>query len=70
MAHETLAPWAEVAPGTGPMSVKELLALPDDGGWMYELAEGRSVRMPSSGGLRDGLDVLPGFSSPVASLFQ
>ena len=28
MAHETLAPWAELVPDTGPMTVKELLALP------------------------------------------
>ena len=50
MAHETLAPWAELVPDTGPMTVQELLALPDEGGWMYELVEGRLVRMPSSGG--------------------
>lgn len=48
MAHETLAPWAEVVPGRKPMTVDELLALPDDG-WMYELVEGRLVRMPGSG---------------------
>lgn len=50
MAHETLAPWAELVPNTGPMTVNELLALPNEGGWMYELVEGRLVRMPSSGG--------------------
>lgn len=50
MAHETLAPWAEIVPGsTYPMSVDELLALPDDGR-MYELVEGRLVRMPPCGG--------------------
>lgn len=49
MAQDTtLAPWAEVVPGVGPMTVDELLALPDDG-WMYELVEGRLVRMPGSG---------------------
>ena len=48
MAHETLAPWAELVPDKGPMTVDELLALPDDG-WMYELVEGRLVRMPASG---------------------
>jgi Uma2 family endonuclease len=45
----TLAPWAEVVPDTGPMTVDELLALPQDE-WMYELVEGRLVRMPASGG--------------------
>lgn len=70
MTHETLAPWAELVPNTGPMTVNELLALPDEGGWMYELVEGRLVWMPSSGDILGGLDVLPGFSYPVASLFQ
>ena len=50
MAHETLAPWAELVPDTGPMTVDELLALPQDDRWMYELVEGRLVRMPASGG--------------------
>lgn len=49
MAHETLAPWAELVPDAGRMTVDEMLALPDDG-WMYELVEGRLVRMPGSGG--------------------
>lgn len=49
MAHETLAPWAEIAPGYGRMTLDELLALPQDE-WMYELVEGRLVRMPASGG--------------------
>ncbi len=31
------------------MTVDDLLAMPDDG-WQYELAEGRLVRMPGSGG--------------------
>jgi Uma2 family endonuclease len=48
-AHNTLAPWAEPVPGTGPMTVDQLLALPQDA-WMYELVEGRLVRMPASGG--------------------
>lgn len=50
MAHNTnaLAPWAELVPGVGPMTVDELLARPDDG-WRYELVEGRLVRMPGSG---------------------
>jgi Uma2 family endonuclease len=49
MAHETLAPWAEIAPGFGRMTLDELLALPQDE-WMYELVAGRLVRMPASGG--------------------
>jgi len=49
MAHETFAPWAELVPDAGRMTVDEMLALPNDG-WMYELIEGRLVRMPGSGG--------------------
>jgi Uma2 family endonuclease len=48
MAREMLAPWAKIVPDKGPMTVNGLLALPDDG-WMYELVEGRLVRMPASG---------------------
>lgn len=52
MAHETFAPWAEVVPDAPyPMSVEELLALPDNGGGMYELVEGRLVRMPPPSGV-------------------
>jgi Uma2 family endonuclease len=47
---ETPAPWAEIVPDTGLMTVDDLLALEDDG-WQYELVEGRLVRMPP-GGLR------------------
>jgi Uma2 family endonuclease len=49
MAQDTLAPWAELVPDKGRMTVDELLELPDDG-WMYELVDGRLVRMPLSGG--------------------
>jgi Uma2 family endonuclease len=50
MARETFAPWAEVVPGAPfPMTVNQLLALPDDGS-TYELVEGRLVRMAPSGG--------------------
>ncbi len=48
MRSEALAPWAEIVPDVGPMTVDELLALPDDG-WQYELVEGRLVRMAPSG---------------------
>ena len=50
MAQNTLAPWAEPVPNRGPMTVDELAALPEDDGWLYELVEGRLVRMPSPGG--------------------
>jgi Uma2 family endonuclease len=49
MAQNTLAPWAELVPDVGPMTVDQLLALPQDQ-WMYELVDGRLVRMPASGG--------------------
>ena len=42
------APWAEVVPNTPPMTVEDLLALPDDG-WRYELLEGTLLRMAGSG---------------------
>jgi Uma2 family endonuclease len=45
----TLAPWAELVPDVGPMTVADLLALPDDSRWQFELVEGRLVRMPGSG---------------------
>lgn len=44
----TPAPWAEVVPGVGPMTVDELEAWPGDG-WQYELVGGVLVRMPFSG---------------------
>jgi len=48
--HDILAPWAEPVPGAPyPMTVDELLTLPDDAEWQYELVEGRLVRMPASG---------------------
>lgn len=52
MAHETLAPWAEAVPGAPfPMTVNEVMRLAEqDERWMYELVDGRLVRMPLSGG--------------------
>jgi Uma2 family endonuclease len=47
-ASATLAPWAEVVPGGGSLTIDDLAALPDDG-WLYELVEGVLVRMPPSG---------------------
>lgn len=31
MQSNTLAPWAEIVPDTGPIMVDELVVLPDDG---------------------------------------
>lgn len=42
------APWAEVVPGYGPVTVDILLTLPDDG-YTYEVVEGTLVRMAGSG---------------------
>lgn len=50
MAQETLAPWAERVPDAASMTVDELLRLPDDNRWRYELVEGRLVRRAASGG--------------------
>ena len=43
-----VAPWAEVVPGYGPVTVDLLLTLPDDG-YRYEVVEGVLVRMAGSG---------------------
>ncbi|MGZ3716347.1 MAG: Uma2 family endonuclease [Ktedonobacterales bacterium] len=50
MAQDILAPWAEAVPDAGMMTIDQLLALPDDERWVYEVVEGRLVRMPASGG--------------------
>jgi Uma2 family endonuclease len=42
------APWAEVVPGYGPVTVDILLTLPDDG-YIYEVVEGVLVRAAGSG---------------------
>src|SRR6266536_2237975 len=42
------APWAEVVPGRGPVTVDDLLTIPDDG-YIYEVVEGVLVRMAGSG---------------------
>ncbi len=47
---DTLAPWAEVVPGVGPVVVDDLLTMPEDG-WRYEVVEGVLVRMAGSGDL-------------------
>jgi Uma2 family endonuclease len=43
-----IAPWAEIVPGHGPVTVDLLLTLPDDG-YQYEVVEGTLVRMAGSG---------------------
>ncbi len=50
-AHDVppnIAPWAEVVPGMGPVTVDLLLTLPDDG-YIYEVVDGVLVRMAGSG---------------------
>jgi Uma2 family endonuclease len=60
MAHQTFAPWAEPVPDAPyPMTIDQLMDLPDDG-WTYELVEGRLVRMPPSGGGASGMGMLLG----------
>lgn len=39
------APWAEIVPGAGPMTIDAFLDYPDNDGWQYELVEGVLVRM-------------------------
>jgi Uma2 family endonuclease len=43
-----LAPWAEIVPGMGPVTVDLLLTLPDDD-YTYEVVDGVLVRMGGSG---------------------
>lgn len=47
LRSDTLAPWAEIVPGVGPMTVDDLLRRPDDS-WRYEVVEGVLVRMARS----------------------
>jgi Uma2 family endonuclease len=44
----SLAPWAEVVPGVGHVTVDSLLTMQDDG-YQYEVVEGTLVRMAGSG---------------------
>lgn len=49
MKQDTIAPWAEPVPDAPPnLIADDLLAMPDDG-YIYELVEGRLVRVPGSG---------------------
>lgn len=45
---QTVAPWAEIVPRRGRVTVDELLHLPDTG-WRYEVVEGVLVRVAGSG---------------------
>ena len=45
---DTLAPWAEAVARSGPMTMNDLLALPDHDGWRYEVVEGVLVRVAGS----------------------
>lgn len=55
MAHEIIAPWAQPVPGKGPMTADELLHLPENDEWRYELVDGVLVKMPSPGFLHGRL---------------
>lgn len=49
MSAPVFAPWGELVPHEGLLTDDDLLALPDDGR-MYELVDGRLLRMSPSGG--------------------
>ena len=44
------APWGEYVPGLGNMTVEQFAQLPDVDGWVFELHQGRVIRMPGPGG--------------------
>lgn len=48
LPSRSIAPWATVVPGYGPVTVDILLTLPDDG-YRYEVVEGVLVRVAGSG---------------------
>src|SRR5438552_3275773 len=59
MARASVAPWADIVPGTsGAMSATDLMRLPDDARG-YELVEGRLVRMtpPGTGHSADAMTI-------------
>ncbi len=48
---DPIAPWAEIVPNAPyPMTIDDLLAWPDNDGYIYELIEGVLVRVAGSGG--------------------
>ncbi len=44
------APWGEYVPGMGPMDGAAFAQLPAQDGWIFELHQGRLIRMPGPGG--------------------
>lgn len=50
MKHDMLAPWAERVPDTPEILTAQDLMAMENGEWLYELVEGRLVRMPGVGG--------------------
>ena len=45
------APWGEYVPAVGSMDVAAFEHWPDQRGWMFELHQGRLIRMPGPGGV-------------------
>jgi hypothetical protein len=84
MARSALAPWAEeVSPSATPMSADDLVRLWLSVGarlvWVVWppaqqvdvwFSGGSTPRALNPGDVLDGMDVLPGFTLSVASLFQ
>ncbi len=62
------APWAEVVPGTGPMTMADYLAYPDGDGYRYELVDGVLVRM--AGTRPEAGDVTRALLFPLAAYVQ
>jgi len=63
-----VAPWAEVVPGTGPMTMADYLAYPDGDGYRYELVDGVLVRM--AGTRPEAGDVTRALLFPLAAYVQ
>lgn len=55
--HDDTAPWGEYIAGIGPLTVEEFERLPTEDGWVFELREGRLIRMPGPGGIHGLLQV-------------
>jgi hypothetical protein len=45
---DTPAPWGEIVPGAGYMTVEDLLRRPSGDGWRYEVVEGVLIRVAGS----------------------
>ncbi len=63
-----VAPWAEVVPGAGPMTMADYLAYPDGDGYRYELVDGVLVRM--AGTRPEAGDVTRALLFPLAAYVQ